>query len=213
MSESEQGSGGGPESALICCLIEIRIRNRLKIQYTQNNANLCGPFKKKGRKYCVCVCVCARARWADRPCSLLGPPLTPTPPPPPPSRSPFTPPPAPAPPPSRPSQHSDIIITRVWPLISNVNIFHIDECAVCPHCAQNSLQPSSGHESLLCHTHTHTHTQTHAHGHVSQNTQIHTKQSHSHTMHMPVSARTNASQIHSSLSHTHTHIHFFFHTR
>lgn len=55
MSESDQGSGGGPESPLICCLIEIR-RSRLKIQYTQNNANFCGSFIKK--ETCACVCVC-----------------------------------------------------------------------------------------------------------------------------------------------------------
>lgn len=128
----------------------------------------------------MCVCV----RWPVRPCGLLRPlplplllplvlpslPLQP-----------------PAPPPSRPSQHSDIIITRVWPLISNVNIFHIDECAVCPHCAQNGLQPGSGHESLLCHTHTQKRT----------HRQIHTKHVQSHATDMPVSTH---------ILHTHKYI-------
>ena len=58
MSESEQGSGGGTESPLICCLIEIRRRSRLKIQCAQNNANLCGPFKKEKKETCMCLCVC-----------------------------------------------------------------------------------------------------------------------------------------------------------
>lgn len=43
---------------------------------------------------------------------------------------------------SPPSPSYDIIITAVSALISNVNIFHIDECAVCSYCALNALWPT-----------------------------------------------------------------------
>lgn len=48
----------------------------------------------------------------------------------------------PPPAPSPPSPSYDIIITAVSALISNVNIFHIDECAVCSYCALNVLWPT-----------------------------------------------------------------------
>lgn len=65
-------------------------------------------------------------------------------------------------PPSRFSHLSDIIITSVWPLISNVTIFHIDKCAVWPYCAQNGLQqgmtpPSPHPTTTLPHVNTHVH--------------------------------------------------------
>lgn len=53
-------------------------------------------------------------------------------------RDPKGPPPSSAP----PSPPYDIIITAVSVLISNVNIFHIDECAVCSYCALNALWPT-----------------------------------------------------------------------
>lgn len=135
-------------------------------------------------------------------------PLTPAPPCPPPPSSPFTTPPSPAPPTSRPSQHSDIIITRVWPLISNVNIFHIDECAVYPHCAQNGLQPSSGHESLLCHTPTHPHTDMY----LTTHRYTEHMQSHSHTMHTSVSTQTYKCITNTFFSLAHLHIFSLRHT-